>query len=234
MPTSGAASGTPSSRRSSIPSLGRGAYSVVYRASPADVVWSYAGVRPLYDDDARNAAAVSRDYVFDLDTAGAPALSIFGGKLTTHRRLAEHALTRLTPYLPGAGPPWTAGSVLPGGADLPAGGVVGLTAELARDHPFLDAATASRLAASYGSDARQILGDARTAADLGRCFGHGLYAAELRWLVEREWAQTAEDVLWRRSKLGLHLSAAERATVAAWCASHWDGTVVGTTESAWN
>ncbi len=170
---------------------------------PADVVWSYAGVRPLYEDRARNAASVTRDYVFDLDTAGAPALSVFGGKLTTHRRLAEHALARLTPYLPAAGPPWTASSLLPGSNGLPAGGAAALATELARQHPFLDAATAARLAANYGSDARQILGNAGSADALGRDFGQGLSQAELRWLVNREWACSAEDVLWRRSKLGL-------------------------------
>jgi len=168
-----------------------------------DVVWSYAGVRPLYEDRARNAAAVSRDYVFDLDTSGAPALSIFGGKLTTHRRLAEHALTRLAPCLPAAGPPWTAGSILPGGGGLPAGGIAGLAGDLSRRYPFLAATTAARLAESYGSDSYRILGAATGAADLGRDFGQGLGEAELRWLVEREWARTAEDVLWRRTKLGL-------------------------------
>src|SRR5439155_19339214 len=126
---------------------------------PEDVVWSYAGMRPLYADRARNAAAVTRDYVFDLDTAGAPALSIFGGKLTTYRRLAEHALARLAPFIPEAGPPWTGGSVLPGG-DLPAGGVAALAADLSRRYPYVAADTAVRLARSYGSDCYRILGDA--------------------------------------------------------------------------
>jgi glycerol-3-phosphate dehydrogenase len=168
-------------------------------------VWTYAGVRPLYEDRARSAAAVSRDYVFDLDVAGPPALSVFGGKLTTFRRLAEHALARLAPYLPGIGPPWTASSVLPGGEGL-AGGAAGLGAELAHDYPFLDRRTSARLAEGYGAEARGILGGARRLADLGHNFGHGLSEAELRWLVEHEWARTAEDVLWRRSKLGLHMS----------------------------
>jgi len=170
---------------------------------PADVVWSYAGVRPLYEDRARDAASVSRDYVLDLDVAGAPALTIFGGKLTTHRRLAEHALARLLPYLPGAGPPWTAGSILPGGDGFPAGGVAALAAELSRRYRFLAAATAERLAEGYGSDAYRILGDATSAAALGRAIGPGMTEAELRWLIGREWARTAEDVLWRRTKLGL-------------------------------
>jgi glycerol-3-phosphate dehydrogenase len=175
-----------------------------------DVVWHYTGVRPLYEDRARSASAVTRDYVFDLDTSGPPALSIFGGKLTTHRRLAEHALTRVARYLPEMGPAWTAQSRLPGGEDLPPGGVAVLAAELARDHPTVGAATAQRLAQSYGSEARQILRGPR-----GHHFGHGFCEAELRWLVEKEWAQTVEDVLWRRTKLGLVMTTPEARQVAA-------------------
>jgi glycerol-3-phosphate dehydrogenase len=162
--------------------------------TPADVVWSFAGVRPLHDNGAGSADSVSRDYVFALDAAGAPCLSVFGGKLTTFRRLAEHALDRLKPYLSAAGPAWTANAKLPGGEGFsPA-----LAGELARDHAELDAATADRLAQSYGGEARVML-----AADAGRDLGAGLHEAELRWLVAREWAQTAEDVLWRRTKIGL-------------------------------
>jgi len=182
---------------------------------PADVVWQYAGVRPLYDDRARSASAVTRDYVFDLDVAGAPALSIFGGKLTTHRRLAEHALARLAPHLPAAGPPWTATSQLPGGT----GDSAALTAELRRDYRLLAADIAERMVHSYGSDAWRILRDARRTEDLGRDCGHGLTEAELAWLVEREWATTAEDVLWRRSKLGLVMTPAEAREIAAYLAS---------------
>jgi glycerol-3-phosphate dehydrogenase len=190
---------------------------------PADVVWSYAGVRPLHEDGARSAAAVTRDYVFDLDVVdhsrgGAPALSVFGGKLTTHRRLAEQALERLLPYLPEAGPQWTAGSVLPGGEALPKGGVAALAVVLGRQYPFLDAATAARLDQSYGSDARELLGDARGKAALGRDFGPGLGEAELRWLVTREWAHTAEDVLWRRTKLGLQATPAQVHELTAYLA----------------
>jgi glycerol-3-phosphate dehydrogenase len=187
---------------------------------PEDVVWSYAGVRPLYEDRARDAASVSRDYVFDLDTTGAPALSVFGGKLTTHRRLAEHALEKLKPYLPEAGPPWTAGSVLPGGDGLPAGGVAALAAELSRRHPFLAGATAVRLARSYGSDACRILCDATSPAALGRAFGQGLSESELRWLVEREWACTTDDVLWRRTKLGLSATPEEVQELADYFRDH--------------
>ena len=174
--------------------------------SPADVVWRYAGVRPLYNDGAGSASAVTRDYVFDLDEKGAPALSVFGGKLTTFRRLAEHALERLAAHLPAAGPAWTATALLPGGE----GFSPGLAGELARDHPTLDAATAERLARNYGSEARAMLD-----AGPGRDLGAGLSEAELRWLVEREWARTAEDVLWRRTKLGLHAGPEIAQTVAA-------------------
>jgi glycerol-3-phosphate dehydrogenase len=187
---------------------------------PEDVVWSYAGVRPLYQDRARNAASVSRDYVLDLDTAGAPALSVFGGKLTTYRRLAEHALARLAPCLPAAGPPWTAGSVLPGGDALPAGGAAALAVNLTRRYPFLAAATAKRLARGYGTDSYRILGDATSAAALGRPFGQGLNEAELRWLVEREWARTTDDVLWRRTKLGLSATPEEVREVADYLDTH--------------
>src|SRR5204862_1386464 len=116
---------------------------------PADIVWRYAGVRPLYDDKAADPAAVTRDYVFELDTAGAPALSIFGGKLTTYRRLAEHALERLTPFLPGLPPPWTAQAPLPGGAGLAVGGVAALGHDLRSEYPFLAAVDADRLACAY-------------------------------------------------------------------------------------
>ena len=180
---------------------------------PAEVVWHYAGVRPLYEDRARSASAVTRDYVFDLDTSGAPILSIFGGKLTTHRRLAEHALTRLAPLLPEIGPAWTAGSLLPGGKDLPDGGIAALAEELARDHPALDAPTAERLARSYGSEAREMLRGAQ-----GEDFGHGFCEAELRWLVEKEWAATAEDVLWRRTKLGLVMEQRQVERIGAYLA----------------
>jgi glycerol-3-phosphate dehydrogenase len=177
--------------------------------NPADIVWSYAGVRPLYDDGAARAASVSRDYVLELDAEGPPALSIFGGKLTTHRRLAEHALAKLGRHLPACGPPWTAGSVLPGGDNLPAGGVAALAQDLRRHYPFLDPMTGERLARSYGGDAYGILGEAKDATALGRAFGHGLSEAELRWLAVHEWARTEADVLWRRSKLGLRLAPEE-------------------------
>jgi glycerol-3-phosphate dehydrogenase len=184
--------------------------------APHDVVWSYAGIRPLYDDRERDASSVTRDYVFNLNAAAgkAPLLSIFGGKITTYRRLAEHALEKLAPFLRGAKGPWTTGAILPGG-DLPNRDPVAFAHGLARDYPFLGTAAALRLAHSYGSDARRILASARRAEDLGRGFGYGFSERELDWLVKEEWALSGEDVLWRRSKLGLHLdSGATRAIVA--------------------
>ena len=177
---------------------------------PDDVVWDYAGVRPLYEDSARDASAVSRDYHLEIDEAGAPALSIFGGKLTTFRRLAETALARLARHLPRMGTPWTAASVLPGGEDWPSGGAAAVAAELRRDHRLLDDATALRLAGTYGTDARTFLAEGP-----GPDLGTGLSAAELRWLVREEWARTVEDVLWRRTKLGL--GAGEIAPAVADC-----------------
>lgn len=177
---------------------------------PRDVVWSYAGVRPLYDDAAASASAVTRDYVFDLDNAGPPALSIFGGKITTYRRLAEHAMERLAPFFPGAGGAWTATAPLPGAAmDARHAG------ELRRAYPFLSEAVADRLLRAYGSDAKAILGEARRAEDLGRDFGYGFTEREVDWLVREEWARSAADILWRRSKLGLHLDAGAAAALAA-------------------
>ena len=183
--------------------------------SPTDVVWSYAGVRPLYDDEEADASAVTRDYHLELDTRdkSAPLLSVFGGKLTTYRRLAEHALEKLARYFPACGKPWTAHAPLPGG-DLPPGGVEAFADELLRQFPFLDRATTRRLARSYGTEARKFLAGAHRIDDLGKMFGCGFSERELDWLVREEWARTAEDVLWRRSKLGLHLNPRQAAEIA--------------------
>jgi glycerol-3-phosphate dehydrogenase len=187
---------------------------------PADVVWTYSGVRPLYDDGASEAKAASRDYVLEMDhKAGvAPLLSIIGGKITTYRRLAEAALERLAVHLPsrsGMAAGWTGTMPLPGGEfdpdEMPA-----LTQRLARSYPFLDAAHAARLVRAYGARAARVLGTAKSAADLGRHFGATLTEAEVRYLISQEWAITSEDVLWRRSKLGLHLTRDETAALEAW------------------
>jgi glycerol-3-phosphate dehydrogenase len=188
---------------------------------PDDVVWTYAGVRPLYDDGASEAKAATRDYVFELDLpGGAPLLSIYGGKITTYRRLAEEALERLSPYLRSskAREGWTGKSPLPGG-DLDVSAVSALAAELQRAYPFLSPAHADRLAHAYGTRASKLLGSAKTIGDLGRSFGATLTETEVRYLMTSEWALTAEDIVWRRSKLGLRLSADEVAAIDEWIAS---------------
>jgi glycerol-3-phosphate dehydrogenase len=190
--------------------------------TPEDVVWTYAGVRPLYDDGASEARAATRDYVFELDTpGGTPLLSIYGGKITTYRRLAEEALERLSPYLRGskARESWTAKSPLPGG-DMDVSAIPALSAELMRTYPFLSAAHANRLAHAYGTRAAKVLGCARTLADLGKSFGAGLTEREVRYLMAVEWARTADDIVWRRSKLGLRLTADEITAIADWIAAN--------------
>jgi glycerol-3-phosphate dehydrogenase len=196
--------------------------------SPADVVWTYSGVRPLYDDGASEAKAATRDYVFELDTpGGAPLLSIYGGKITTYRRLAEEALERLAPYLRSATSReafqaragWTGKSPLPGG-DIDVSAIPALAAELVRSYPFLAAAHAGRLAHAYGTRARKLLGNAKSLDDLGQSFGATLTEGEVRYLIANEWARTAEDIVWRRSKLGLLLSAAEVAVLEDWIAAN--------------
>lgn len=181
--------------------------------SPADVVWSYAGVRPLYDDGENDPSAVTRDYVLSLDAPddAPPMLSIFGGKITTARKLAEQAMGKLKPFFPTLPPGWTAGAVLPGGdvGDLDA-----FIQTLNRDYPDFDAQWLEGLAHRHGSRAHAILSGAASAADLGISFGGGLYQAEVDWLCGEEWATTAEDVLWRRTKTGLHMTADQRASVA--------------------
>ncbi len=185
----------------------------------ADVAWSYSGVRPLYDDGASAAQAATRDYVLELDRdGGAPMLSIFGGKITTYRRLAEEAVDRIAPCFAdglreriAATAGWTGRVALPGGdfapADFPA-----LVAALADACPGLGRREATRLVRYYGTRAETIFGGG-SVADLGRHFGHGLCERELDHMRAEEWAMTAEDVLWRRSKLGLHLDPAAIAAV---------------------
>lgn len=183
-----------------------------------DVVWTYSGVRPLYDEGASSATAATRDYTLRIDrSAGAPVLNVFGGKITTYRRLAEAALDRIGTVLPLAKGKWTAGVPLPGG-DFAHDGVAAMVADLQRDYPFLGDFWARRLVRAYGTDARVILGDARDATDLGRDFGATLTEAEVIWLMTREFASSAGDVLWRRSKLGLRLTDDQAAALEAWMA----------------
>jgi len=171
--------------------------------TPDLVVSTYSGVRPLYDDGSKDAKAITRDYVLQLGREEGPqVLSVLGGKLTTYRRLAEHALDKLAPFLPKAGPAWTGAAPLPGG-DLPAGGFAAFLAEVRARWPFLPGDVAERMAHAYGTRLKQLIGSATSWAELGEDFGSGLTEAELRYLVDHEWAASAEDVLWRRTKLGL-------------------------------
>ncbi|GGA53291.1 glycerol-3-phosphate dehydrogenase [Nitratireductor aestuarii] len=179
-----------------------------------EVVWSYAGVRPLYDDGAARAQDATRDYVLKVDRHGAlRVLNVFGGKITTYRRLAEAALGMIAGEIGQRGREWTADAPLPGG-DFPAAEYDRKVMCLLRAFPFLDRPHARRLVRLYGTLAHDVLGTASSVADLGRHFGADLYECELCYLAAQEWARSGEDVLWRRTKLGLHLSEAERAEVA--------------------
>jgi glycerol-3-phosphate dehydrogenase len=188
--------------------------------TPDDVVWSFSGVRPLYDDGASSATAATRDYTLKVDrSAGAPVLNVFGGKITTYRRLAESALDKIGAVLPLSKGPWTAGVAMPGG-DFAHDGVDDLVREVRRDYPFLSGVWARRLVRAYGTEARDVLGQAEAAEDLGREFGATLTEAEVVWLMQREWARSAEDVLWRRSKLGLRMSDAQVRALDDWMERH--------------
>jgi len=202
----------------------------VKQVTPADVVWTYSGVRPLFDDGDDNPSAVTRDYHLEVDgtprTSGAngvaPLLSVFGGKITTYRRLAEHALRDLAPYYPHMGLPWTAARAVADGelADAP-------TFEEAFDR-YADSAASVKpglpkmlvrvLCRRHGSGLDELLEGVKTVADLGRHFGGCLYETEVRYLMRDEWAVEPDDVLWRRTKEGLHMTAAERTAFARWMA----------------
>lgn len=194
---------------------------------PADVVWTYSGVRPLLDDASGDPSAVTRDYMLESNTAAAPLLSVWGGKITTFRKLAEDAADEVGKMLGQSSaqrPPWTDGAFLAGG-DLSAwiGAATRpdddferfVTAVQAR-YPWLDARLARRLARAYGARVAELLGDAQSMADMGEAVAPGLHERELRFLQENEWAMSADDVLWRRSKLGLRYTAEERQQVADW------------------
>ncbi len=182
---------------------------------PAGVVWRYSGVRPLLDDGASKAQEATRDYTLELSAPAdaAPLLSVFGGKITTYRRLAEAAMARLEQFFPGMQGAWTKAAALPGG-DFPWDAVGVVCSELRGRYGFLSGRAAGRLVAAYGTAAPAVLGDARNTADLGLLFGDDLSEREVEWLVRNEWARTAHDVLWRRSKLGLRLDAAEAAALS--------------------
>jgi len=180
----------------------------------SDVVWSYAAVRPLYDDGSANPSEVTRDYVLkvDHDAFKAPLLTVFGGKLTTYRKLAEHAMEELENFFPEAGGPWTANEALPGGD------VRNFNAfrdDMQERYKGLGRAFVEGIVRRHGSNTPRVLGDASQIEALGRHFGGGLTEREVEYLVAEEWAETADDILWRRTKCGLHMKQAEREAVAA-------------------
>ncbi|GGD05909.1 glycerol-3-phosphate dehydrogenase [Halopseudomonas salina] len=179
-----------------------------------DVVWTFSGVRPLMDDESSSAQKASRDYSFELDAAPgqAPLLSVFGGKITTYRKLAEAAVDNLGEFFPEAGPAWTRYASLPGGdfADH-----ASLAADIARHRPWLPTTLVARWVRTYGTLVQNLLRDCTSLGDLGEHFGAGLYALEVEYLVTHEWAITVEDILWRRTKLGLHLQHADTAQLSA-------------------
>jgi glycerol-3-phosphate dehydrogenase len=185
----------------------------------SDVCWTYAGVRPLSDDDSSNASKVTRDYKLELSAGKSPSmLSVFGGKITTYRRLAEAALQKLEPAIGGSATSWTARQSLPGG-DLPRDDFDAFLAGVQRRWPFLPAPLAVRLARAYGTRISDIIGSARRIEDLGQDFGAGLTQAEVTYLQNHEWAMTADDILWRRTKIGLHMTAAQRERFAQYMAA---------------
>ncbi|MGF9694322.1 glycerol-3-phosphate dehydrogenase [Rhizobium sp. 0TCS1.26] len=186
---------------------------------PDDIVWSYSAVRPLFDDGASKAQEATRDYVLKLEAPDGEAaiLNVFGGKLTTYRRLAEHALEKIGEAIGTKGSSWTAGSRLPGG-NFAVNGYEDQVKRLRSLYPFIEKRHAERLVRCYGTDAATLVSTAASTADLGRHFGGSLYEAEVSWLVEKEWARTAEDILWRRTKQGLFLTTDEAAGLDAYMA----------------
>ena len=191
--------------------------------SAADIVSSFSGIRPLFDDGQEDPSAVSRDYVLHLDAPGpegagdgaAPVLTIYGGKITTYRQLAERVLDRLAPHLPALSRPWTDKAPLPGG-DLPGHDLEAFIGDLILRHPGLDRTFLRRIARRHGSLTDAVLDNAKRPADLGRDFGGGLTECEIDWLHRNEWAETAEDILWRRTKTGLFMSEEGRDLFADW------------------
>ncbi len=187
--------------------------------TPAEVVSTYSGVRPLLEDESSDPSSVTRDYSFELDDDGPALLSVFGGKITTYRRLAEEAVGELAPALALKSGPWTHAATLPGG-DMPGKNFEAFLAALAAHYPQIGAKLLERLARAYGTRLANVLGGARSEAELGEPVLPGLYVAEINYLRRSEWARTAEDILWRRSKLGLHLKPDAAAVLEGWLERH--------------
>ena len=189
--------------------------------APADVIWAYAGVRPLYDDGSSDPSKVTRDYTLRVDDVEgrAAVLSVFGGKITIYRRLAEHAMDKLAPYFPGLKPAWTGNAPLPGG-DFPPSARRDVFLDLARRYPRLPSEFLHGAHRRHGLLAAAVAGDAQTEEDLGEHFGADLYEREVAYLREHEWAHDVDDILWRRTKSGLHMTQEQRVGLARWIAAH--------------
>jgi glycerol-3-phosphate dehydrogenase len=185
----------------------------------ADVLWTFAGLRPLLAASTDDPKSVTRDYVLELDDHGPPLLSVYGGKITTYRKLAEDVIDLLAPHLGRAGKAWTAHATLPGG-DMPRADFAAFLAQVARQYPWLPERMRYRYARAYGTRIDRVLNGSKRLADLGEEILAGLYAAEVEHLRRDEWAQTAEDILWRRTKLGLRQPPGSERTLDAWLAAH--------------
>jgi glycerol-3-phosphate dehydrogenase len=192
----------------------------VKQTSADDVVWSYSGVRPLLDDESADPSTVTRDYALEVDREPAPMLSVFGGKITTYRKLAETAVDRLVDLLGAQGEPWTRNARLPGG-DLPRGSFAKLLRVVERRYPWLPTAVRQRYAQAYGSRIDRVVADAHSLDEMGEELLPQLYEREVSYLCREEFARTAEDILWRRTKLGLHLTPAADVSRLQRCISKW-------------
>ncbi|HEX4618931.1 MAG TPA: glycerol-3-phosphate dehydrogenase [Steroidobacteraceae bacterium] len=191
----------------------------IRQIGPGDVRWSYSGVRPLLADESRDPMSVTRDYALELRRRPAPLLSVFGGKITTYRRLAEDAVNLLSPLLGSRADPWTGGAILPGG-DLPGGRFAVFLRTIERRYPWLPPRLPLRYAHAYGTRIERLLGSATALPDLGAELLPGLYEREVEYLCREEFARTAADILWRRTKLGLHLAGADPAPLERWLAAN--------------
>ncbi|MEO0546420.1 MAG: glycerol-3-phosphate dehydrogenase C-terminal domain-containing protein, partial [Pseudomonadota bacterium] len=184
--------------------------------------WTYSGVRPLYDDGATAAQEATRDYIFKEDGAArageAVLVNIFGGKITTYRELAERMMEKIEDTIGRKGRPWTAKAAMPGG-DFPVQGFDALVTRMAATYPFVPGQTLRRLCNAYGTRIAMVMGNATKLEQLGEDFGNGLYEVEVRYLMTQEWARTAEDIIWRRSKLGLVMSDDQIAKLETWLAT---------------
>ncbi|MFV2032738.1 MAG: glycerol-3-phosphate dehydrogenase [Gammaproteobacteria bacterium] len=185
----------------------------------SDVVWSYTGVRPLFDDHSKNASKVTRDYVLQLDDDGPPILSVFGGKITTYRKLSEQVVDMLKKPMRFKQPRWTEGAILPGG-DIENGDFDAFLARCRQKFLWLDDTVLQDYARNYGSEIDRLLGECSSMDDLGENFGGGLFECEVVFLMKYEWAETADDILWRRSKKGLRVPEGTDIRLQTWMNQH--------------